>query len=302
METSTLKSFSLTKVKEFIPSDEIINIGDDFFMAERTNEANYDLMRHPCRIDAYVVAFCKSGNFKCNINLKEYEISEGMIMVNLPQNIISVEPKSSSDKPTLTVIGVSPKFLSNFSSDISKMLNEAITLMDDPCLKLEEEELSIVKEYIQLINRYIHSDYTYSRECVSHLISSVFYLFGSIINKRIMSQKELEKASSTRHKMLFEQFLDLVTHYHNKERSMGFYADKLCITPKYLSKIVKDTSGLSAPKWIDQYVILEAKQMLKHSDLCIKEISDDLNFPNLSFFFKYFKKHTGMTPNQYRNS
>ena len=302
METQKLTSISLLRAKDFIPSGDIINIGDDFFMAERTNEANYDLLRHPCRIDAYVVAFCKSGSFKCHINLKEYEIGEGMIMVNLPQNIISVEPKESADKPTLTVIGVSPKFLSNFSSDISKMLNEAMTLLDNPCMRLEEEELYIVKEYIQLIDKYIHSDYVYARESVSHLISSVFYLFGSFINQRIMSQKEVEKPASTRHKMVFERFLELVTQHHNKERSVGFYADKLCITPKYLSKIVKDTSGLSAPQWIDQYVILEAKQLLKHSDRCVKEISDDLNFPNPSFFFKYFKKHTGMTPNQYRNS
>ena len=260
METQKLTSISLLRAKDFIPSGDIINIGDDFFMAERTNEANYDLLRHPCRIDAYVVAFCKSGSFKCHINLKEYEIGEGMIMVNLPQNIISVEPKESADKPTLTVIGVSPKFLSNFSSDISKMLNEAMTLLDNPCMRLEEEELYIVKEYIQLIDKYIHSDYVYAR------------------------------------------FIELVTRHHSKERGVGFYADKLCITPKYLSKIVKDTSGLSAPQWIDQYVILEAKQMLKHSDLCIKEISEELNFPNPSFFFKYFKKHTGLTPNQYRNS
>ena len=302
METKSLASISLLRAKDLIPSGDVINIGDDFFMAERTNEANYDLLRHPCRIDAFVVAFCKSGNYKCNINLKEYEISEGMIMVNLPQNIISVEPKESTEKPTLTVIGVSPKFLSNFSSDINKMMNEAMTLLDDPIMRLEKEELAVVTEYIQLIDKYIHSDFIYARESVSHLISSIFYLFGSIINKRIISQKAIEKPASTRHKLLFEQFLELVTQYHNKERGVGFYADKLCITPKYLSKIVKETSGLSAPQWIDQYVILEAKQMLKHSDLCIKEISDDLNFPNLSFFFKYFKKHTGLTPNQYRNS
>ena len=302
METKSLSSISLLRAKDLIPSDDVINIGDDFFMAERTNEANYDLLRHPCRIDAFVVVFFKSGSFKCNINLKEYEISEGMIMVNLPQNIISVEPKESVDKPTLTVIGVSPQFLSNFSSEINKMLNEAMTLLDNPILSLEEEELAIVTENIQLIDRYIHSDYIYARESVSHLISSIFYLFGSFINKRIIRQKASERPFSTRHKLLFEQFLELVTQYHSKERGVGFYADKLCITPKYLSKIVKETSGLSAPQWIDQYVILEAKQMLKHSDLCIKEISDDLNFPNLSFFFKYFKKHTGMTPNQYRNS
>ena len=302
METQTPASISLLRAKDFIPSGDIINMGDDFFMAERTNEANYDLLRHPCRIDAYVVAFCKSGSFKCKINLKEYEISEGIIMVNLPQNIISVEPKESADKPTLTIIGVSPKFLSNFSSDISKMLNEAMTLLDNPCLSLEKEELAIVTEYIQLIDKYIHSDYIYARESVSHLISSVFYLFGSFINKRIMSLNDEGKPASTRHKIIFERFIELVTRHHSKERGVGFYADKLCITPKYLSKIVKDTSGLSAPQWIDQYVILEAKQMLKYSDLCIKGISAELNFPNPSFFFKYFKKHTGMTPNQYRNS
>ena len=267
METQKLTSISLLRAKDFIPSGDIINIGDDFFMAERTNEANYDLLRHPCRIDAYVVAFCKSGSFKCHINLKEYEIGEGMIMVNLPQNIISVEPKESADKPTLTVIGVSPKFLSNFSSDISKMLNEAMTLLDNPCMRLEEEELYIVKEYIQLIDKYIHSDYVYACESVSHLISSVFYLFGSFINKRIMSQNDEEKSASTRHKIVFERFIELVTRHHSKERGVGFYADKLCITPKYLSKIVKDTSGLSAPQWIDQYVILEAKQMLKQGNL-----------------------------------
>ena len=302
METQTPASISLLRAKDFIPSGDIINMGDDFFMAERTNEANYDLLRHPCRIDAYVVAFCKSGSFKCKINLKEYEISEGIIMVNLPQNIISVEPKESADKPTLTIIGVSPKFLSNFSSDISKMLNEAMTLLDNPCLSLEKEELAIVTEYIQLIDKHIHSDYVYARESVSHLISSVFYLFGSFINKRIMSLNDEGKPASTRHKIIFERFIELVTRHHSKERGVGFYADKLCITPKYLSKIVKDTSGLSAPQWIDQYVILEAKQMLKYSDLCIKGISAELNFPNPSFFFKYFKKHTGMTPNQYRNS
>ena len=302
METKALASISLLRAKDLIPSGDIINIGDDFFMAERTNEANYDLLRHPCRIDAFVVVFCKSGSFKCSINLKEYEIGEGMLLVNLPQNIISVEPKETADKPTLTVIGVSPKFLSNFSSDINKMLNEAMTLLDDPVLSLEKEELSIVTEYIQLINKYIYSDYIYARESISHLISSVFYLFGSFINKRIMRQNDREKPASTRHKLVFEEFLELVTQYHSKERGVGFYADKLCITPKYLSKIVKDTSGLSAPQWIDQYVILEAKQMLKHNDLCIKGISDELNFPNPSFFFKYFKKHTGMTPNQYRNS
>ena len=302
METTTLNSFSIAKVKELFLTDDIINIGEDFIMAQRTNEANYNLLRYPCRIDGYLVAFCKKGSFKGSVNLKEYEIHEGMMVLNLPQNIIRIEPSSAEEAPELTIIAVTSQFLSHFRSDITKMLNEAMQILDNPCITLKPDELSIVQQHIQLINTAIHSDYAYARESISHLISSVFFIFGSFINERMAKQSEVEQPVSTRHKIVFERFIDLVSKYHNTERNVGFYAAKLCITPKYLSKIVKDTSGQSAPQWIDQYVILEAKQLLKHSDRCIKEISDELNFPNPSFFFKYFKKHTGLTPNQYRNS
>ena len=74
METKGYNSFSIARAKELFLTDNIINIGDDFILAERTNEANYDLLRYPCRVDAYVAAFCKQGSFKCSINLKEYEL------------------------------------------------------------------------------------------------------------------------------------------------------------------------------------------------------------------------------------
>ena len=83
---------------------------------------------------------------------------------------------------------------------------------------------------------------------------------------------------------------------------MAFYADKLCLTPKYLSKLIKQASGRSAPDWIDEFVILEAKNLLKYTDLAIKEIVYKLHFPNQSVFFKFFKAHTGLTPSDYRNA
>ncbi len=302
METKNFNSFSIARAKELFLTDDVINIGDDFILTERTNEANYDLLRYPTRIDAYMVAFCKKGSFKCSINLKEYDIREGMMILNLPQNIIRVESDDSAEAPSLTVIAASSQFLSQFRSDISKMLNEAFSILDNPCFTLQDSEMALIREHVGLINTVMQSGYAYAQESVSHIISSVFFLFGSFLNRQMESQSKEDRPASSRHKIVFERFLELVTQHHLKERSVGFYADKLCITPKYLSKIVKDTTGLSAPQWIDQYVILEAQQMLKNSDLCIKEISDDLNFPNPSFFFKYFKKHTGMTPNQYRNS
>ena len=83
---------------------------------------------------------------------------------------------------------------------------------------------------------------------------------------------------------------------------MGFYARQLCITPKYLTTLIKRISGLSVSEWIDNYVIIEAKTLLKYSTMSIQEIAYCLNFPNQSFFGKYFRSHTGMTPSAYRMS
>ena len=102
--------------------------------------------------------------------------------------------------------------------------------------------------------------------------------------------------------MVFDQFIKLVSQNYTVHRNVGFYADKLCLTPKYLSKLIRDTSGRSAPDWIDSYVVLEAKNLLKYSNATIKEIVYTLNFPNQSVFYKFFKARTGMTPTEYRNS
>jgi AraC-like DNA-binding protein len=96
--------------------------------------------------------------------------------------------------------------------------------------------------------------------------------------------------------------MELVQEHYRKERLIGFYADKLCITPKYLSKLVKETTGRSAGDWIERHVTLEARAMLQSSDMTIQQIATSLNFPNQSFFGKYFKRATGISPKQYRNN
>ena len=117
-----------------------------------------------------------------------------------------------------------------------------------------------------------------------------------------LKTSDTQQKESTRLQLLSERFLALVTEYHNKERGVAFYADKLCITPKYLSKLIKQATGRSAPDWIDAYVVLEAKNLLRYSGKSIKEIVQDLNFPSQSVFYKYFKSHTGLTPSEYRNA
>ena len=98
----------------------------------------------------------------------------------------------------------------------------------------------------------------------------------------------------------FERLLRLLSEHYKTERSVEFYADKMNLTPKHLSRVVRNFSGKSVHQWIDNFVVLEIKNLLKHSDMSIQQISYDLNFPNPSFMGQYFKRITGKTPGEYR--
>ena len=103
----------------------------------------------------------------------------------------------------------------------------------------------------------------------------------------------------SRQQMIFERFLWLVQKHYREERGIAFYADKLCLTPKYLSTVIYQCGGRHASEWIRDYVILEAKALLKSRQYTAQQVSDLLNFPNASFFGKYFKAATGFSPRQY---
>ena len=303
MDSKTYNKFSLSKVKELFLKDDIVSIGDDFILARQTNNLDYGLLKFPSRIDGFIAAYCRKGHFKCTINLTEHEIHDGMLVLNIPNNIIQLMPIDSERNEVieLTILAVSPQYMTTLSSDLNKIFTDALNGLKTPIIEMVPEEVDLALQYFQLIDNVINIDSAYRNDSISYLLTSVFYLIGGLITKRIVANEGNQEANpSTRHKRVFENFVELVEKYHNTERSMGFYADKLCITPKYLSKIIKNVSGFSAPDIINKYVILEAQHLLRHTDMSIKEIADQLNFPNQSFFYKYFKVHTGQTPNAYR--
>jgi AraC-like DNA-binding protein len=98
----------------------------------------------------------------------------------------------------------------------------------------------------------------------------------------------------------FKQLISLLHEHYRSERSVEFYADKMNLTPKHLSRVVRNHSGKSVHQWIDEFVVLEIKNLLKYSDMSIQQISYELNFPNPSFMGQYFKRITGKTPGEYR--
>ena len=303
-----LREIGIEDLRKYFPQSENGNLGKDFFITNiKYDKGMADvvgILKHPCRYNGYLVAFCAKGRMCLDVNLKTFEIGKNAVVINIPGNIFRISDlqPDESEQAQLTLVALSADFISNIHFNFTALYNESMTAMNNPCFYVDDEEFQNCTLYYQLIINLIRTNSPQLKDAICALLSSIFYYLGYSWSEKLLEAKRSTWRPSLRSKVIFDTFIRLVTEFHNTERGMVFYADKLCLTPKYLSKLVKNISGRSAPEWIDAYVILEAKNLLKYSDLSIKEIVFQLNFRNQSVFYKFFKSHTGMTPTEYRKS
>lgn len=305
-----MQTIGIPQILALSPYIEEHSIGSDFILGEvsgrrvESNRAILDMLKYPVRLDGYVIFFLKKGDgsFQLGFNLDTYEIHERSLLITAPGNIIRLsayDENKIADSELIFAL-FSKDFVSNIHVDFDKTLQAAVRFLESPCLTLNAEQLDIASDYFTLARKIIHSQMDNKREIISSLLTSITYLAVNLWRNDIASAKERQDMSSLRVNQTYEQFIALVSQHHNKERGMAFYADKMHITPKYLSKIIKQASGRSGPDWIDSFVVLEAKNLLKYTDKPVKEIVWQLNFPTPSVFNKFFKKHTNLTPSEYR--
>ena len=291
-----------SKIKQMVPSGISLGIGDDFFITRLQEKPQYAYLQYPFRVDCYLAAYCVEGSVNCSVNLTDYHLTTGTLLLITPGNILRISQPDELDRNLrVTLICVSASYISNIGINPSKVLVEAVEVLRDPCIHLSDDEAEMLHKYVNLALDITKTDSQFVKESIGGLVSSVFYQFaGFLANSK--RREDMEKpVRSTRQRQMLEQFMKLAINDHAREHLVGYYADKMCVTPKYLSKIVKETSGRSVPDWLSELLILDAKNMLRHTDMTIKEISARLYFPSQSFFFRFFKNHTGQTPTQYRD-
>ena len=301
-------SVSIRTLKKELPETSQIGIGDDACLFNIKYNGIDDKFSKPIRLVGNVMVFCVKGSVHMSVNLNEYDVKEGCFVVLTDQDIVRVEKGSDDDIRDLhwVVIAMSQNFLTDLRVDFRKILSEGVILLETPVLHLDQNIRGYFEDYLRLIGKVANSELPMYKDAVRSLISSMVSIAAgqwiADIN-RLRDEKVVKLNSRSEHKTLtFKQFIKLVSENYTRQRQVLFYADHLCMSPKYLSKLVKDVSGKSAPEWIDSYVLLEAKHLLKYSNMSIKEIVFRLNFSNQTVFYKYFKAHTGMTPTDYRNS
>lgn len=304
------QTISLQRIKALAAVLNEQEYGDDVIIGEASgerveqNQAILRMLQYPVRFDGYIIFYLKKGHFSVDVNLHTFEVREHSLMINVPGNIVKVSQYDEDhiDQLDLVFVLISKEFMSGIQFDFGKVFQDGLNLLHNPCIILDDFQMAVANDYMNLARKLIGAPFAYKRETIGSLLTSLTYLAADVWSKQVDEARKLAlDPHATRSNQVFEHFLTLVSEHHNTERGVAFYADKLCLTPKYLSKLVKTASGRSAPDWIDSFVILEAKNLLKYSDLPIKEVVYRLHFPNPSVFHKFFKAHTGLTPMQYRN-
>ena len=162
-------------------------------------------------------------------------------------------------------------------------------------LRLTPEQLQYLDELHMMLYQHLKQE-DGSSQVMLHLLSAFLWQVDHLWSRQEKSHRE----SQTREQRLFTDFIRLVSEFAPEQHTIDFYAARLCLTPHYLSSIIKQVSGKSAKQWIDEALVTRIKIDLLHTDKPIARICDDMNFPNPSFLSKYFKRMTGMTPSQYR--
>jgi AraC-like DNA-binding protein len=263
-----------------------------------SSDSQMQVFRFPCRIDAFIIGVGTEGETSVSFNLHEFKLKKDSIFIFTPKNVLQV---NSQQYFKADVIAISPDFMRRINIDIKNMMPLFLKFVENPALTLTPEESRSMRGMIAQIERETRGPEThFSIDIVSGLIAATIYKVGDIMYHYLAEHPEGQNNSHNRAEEYFKQFTHLLGEHFREERSVGFYARQLCITPKYLTTLIKRISGQSVSEWIDNYVILEAKTLLKYSTMSIQEIAYYLNFPNQSFFGSYFKRNTGMSPSQYK--
>lgn len=269
---------------------------EDVMIVSSDKSTEWELFRYPCRLDAVVVALCTAGEGRATINLKECDVLPNTIVVNFPENIIRIDRVSDDFRGHIVIVSL--KLLREARLDLKNKISVFMHLKNHPAHCLDPEVARHLQRFCDLIRECAEdAGSTFRKEIVTGLVGAFLYKCCDQLNNLPFDD---ERSVKSRREILFRQFIELLTQHHKTERSVGFYADKMHITPKYMSSLMKEVTGRSAAEWIDEYVILEAKTLLKYSGLSIQEVAYELNFSTQSFFGKYFRQHTGMSPGQYK--
>ena len=253
---------------------------------------------YPSYIRLGIVIYCVKGNAKIDIYSNKHIITPKELIIILPGQLVALTDVSVDFQ--IRYFTITESFYSDILSGISRFSPHFFFYMRTHYWYPQtENDTRRLMNFFGMVKDKVTSNDIYRRELIIHLLR---YLYLELFNAYQKESTLMTARRDTRKEELANKFFGLIMKHFKENKDVAFYADKLCITSKYLTMVIKETSGKSAKDWIVEYIILEIKALLKNTSLNIQEIAIKTNFANQSSLGRFFRKHTGMSLSQYRMS
>ena len=296
IKTITIEDFKVNK-------DLLDYFDNDVIVIQAKNMPNR--MKENIRLDCFLLVYCFQGELTLNINGKDYRLNKENSAVLLPGSTIgkTMHPWKVFSENSVRLIGFSSSFLKDTIQFKKEMWGVAYRLYQNPILPCSPKESYKFYLYKEMAYTLItEKPHLYRNEILKHHFAAIFCEMLSEISKLFPQEGTEFSNKANRSNWIFRKFIELVMNDDGTHRTVTYYADKLCYSPKHLSTVIKHTSGRSPLSIINAHAIQKIKLQLERSDKTMKELTDEFNFANPSFFGKFVKQHLGMSPQQYRQT
>lgn len=237
---------------------------------------------------------CTSGSMEVEMDFKRYRFTPSDMLCLTNDQIVRIRHISPDFKARFVIIG--DTLWKEIWREMERLAPFYTSVKEMPRITVNEAQQRTLFHYLEIVKEKFENRSTpYNDTIGKKIFSALIYEI-----RQIYAQAQIQPPVADKKEKVLQQFVLLVTAHFRKERRIAFYASRFKVTPKYLSSVVRENSGLTAGEWIDNYVVAEISLLLRTTAMSIKEIADELNFPDQSFLGKYFKRHTGLTPKEYR--
>lgn len=262
-----------------------INLGKGEFVRFFRNDVEPDTFHIT---GGMIICLCVSYEGSISIGRKTYTVGHGNIII-LPENHL-ISFKSPVTEDSILSISVTTDYILNMPSPIDTNIFSYSRYI--PVMSVSDSKYDDFLSYFRFLHKESREKSIYQEE----IIRSILYALILEISGEYESQYDIRNGAEIRSDDLSDRFFHLLAVYYKEQRLVSFYADRLNITPKYLSTAIKRATGRPVLEWIHEAVLIEAKMLLMTTGQTVQEISERLNFSSPSAFIQFFKKHTGTTP------
>lgn len=254
------------------------------------------LMRQkpPFTIDDHRLGIVMGGEADISINLQDRHIKGGTLVYIGPGTII--HPRHLSPDLRIFGIGLFSHFTMPFAQQ--QMPSAFCGQVRDFQLPVGDDDLSTARQILDTIWHVVHAQADYHRPTVTALVAAQMQHYDRLFRQ----QADQQAASRSREQTIFDRFIQLVTQHCAEHHLTAYYAERMCLSERYLTTAIRQASGTTAKEWIDRALITRIKIELRHTDKPAAQIADEMHFANPSFFSKYFRRLTGMTPGDYKRA